>query len=116
MILVWGPGTDAPIEKVFEALEARGADIFHIDEGDLKSLRYDIVLEQIAVVGSNRAGDELQLTMCAAFIFDRVNHFRPPRARCRWYCLPLVSQLLRLDTVTRDWPVVTASPHLWLHS
>lgn len=43
MILVWGPRTDAPIERVLEALEARGADIFHIDESDLESLRYDIV-------------------------------------------------------------------------
>ena len=45
MILVWGPRTDAPIERVLEALEARGADIFHIDESDLESLRYDIVFD-----------------------------------------------------------------------
>lgn len=43
MILVWGPRADAPIERVLEALEARGADVFHIDESDLESLRYDIV-------------------------------------------------------------------------
>ena len=43
MILVWGPRTDAPIERVLEALEARCADIFHVDESDLESLRYDIV-------------------------------------------------------------------------
>src|ERR1044072_4856827 len=44
MILVWGPRTDAPIERVLEALEARGADIFHVDdESDLTSLRYDVV-------------------------------------------------------------------------
>jgi len=43
MILVWGPQTDAPIERVLEALEMRGADVFHIDESDLESLRYDIV-------------------------------------------------------------------------
>ena len=43
MILVWGPRTDAPIERVLEALEARGADVFHIDENDLESLRYDVV-------------------------------------------------------------------------
>ena len=44
MILVWGPRTDAPVERVLEVLETRGADIFHIDENDLESLRYDIVL------------------------------------------------------------------------
>lgn len=43
MILVWGSRTDTPIERVLEALEARGADIFHVDESDLTSLRYDVV-------------------------------------------------------------------------
>ena len=45
MILVWGPRTDAPIERVLEALEVRGAEIFHVDETDLTSLRYDVVFE-----------------------------------------------------------------------
>lgn len=43
MILVWGPRTDAPVERMLEVLEKRGTDIFHIDEGDLELLRYDIV-------------------------------------------------------------------------
>ena len=43
MILVWGSQTDAPIERVLEALQSRGADIFHVEESDLASLRYDIV-------------------------------------------------------------------------
>ena len=43
MILVWGAQTDTPVARVLEALEALGADIYHIAESALTTLRYDIV-------------------------------------------------------------------------
>lgn len=43
MILVWGAQTDTPIASVLEALELRGADVYHIDESALATLQYDIV-------------------------------------------------------------------------
>ncbi len=43
MILVWGSRTDTPVERVLEALELRGADIYYIDESALTTLRYDLI-------------------------------------------------------------------------
>ncbi len=45
MILVWGSQTDPPIARMLEALVARGADVCHIDESALATLRYDIVFD-----------------------------------------------------------------------
>ena len=45
MILVWGPRTDTPIERVLEVLETRATEIFYVDDSDLASLRYDLVFD-----------------------------------------------------------------------
>jgi glutathione synthase/RimK-type ligase-like ATP-grasp enzyme len=51
MILVWGARTDSPIARVLEALELRGADMYHIDESALTTLRYDIVFGSSSPTG-----------------------------------------------------------------
>jgi glutathione synthase/RimK-type ligase-like ATP-grasp enzyme len=42
MIVVWGLRTDPPVARVLDALDAQGAEICHIDESALATLRYDI--------------------------------------------------------------------------
>lgn len=44
MILVWGPVDDPPIEHVCAALEARSADFAHLDDADLATLDYGVML------------------------------------------------------------------------
>lgn len=43
MILVWGSQTDPPVARVLDALAGRDADICHIDESALATIRYDLV-------------------------------------------------------------------------
>jgi glutathione synthase/RimK-type ligase-like ATP-grasp enzyme len=43
MILVWGSRTDPPVARVLDALDTRGAEVCHIDESALATMRYDIV-------------------------------------------------------------------------
>ena len=45
MNLVWGSLNDSPVERVLDALAARSAVTFHIDDNALEKLRYDILLE-----------------------------------------------------------------------
>lgn len=45
MILVWGSISDPPIASVLDALAARGAEKFHIEESALATLRYDIIFD-----------------------------------------------------------------------
>lgn len=47
MNLVWGALNDSPVERVLDALAARSAITFHIDENALEKLRYDILFESL---------------------------------------------------------------------
>jgi glutathione synthase/RimK-type ligase-like ATP-grasp enzyme len=51
MIFVWGSKRDTPVERVLEALEARGADIYYLAESALEKLRYDIVFSESSPSG-----------------------------------------------------------------
>ena len=44
MILVWGPSNDPPVERMISILQARGADLLHIDADVLATMRYDVSL------------------------------------------------------------------------
>jgi glutathione synthase/RimK-type ligase-like ATP-grasp enzyme len=56
MILVWGARTDTPIARVLEALELRGADVYHLDEGALTTLQYDIIFGSSSPAGWIESG------------------------------------------------------------
>ena len=44
MILVWGSSNDPPVERMISVLQARGADLLHVDEDVLATMRYDVSL------------------------------------------------------------------------
>jgi glutathione synthase/RimK-type ligase-like ATP-grasp enzyme len=44
VVLVWGPSDDPPIMRIVAALEERSADVVHLDDRDLGTLRYDVAL------------------------------------------------------------------------
>lgn len=45
MIIVWGPQDDPPTSSVLEELRSAGADVVHLSDTDLATLRYDVTLE-----------------------------------------------------------------------
>ena len=87
MILVWGSQTDAPIERVPEALQSRGADIFHVEESDLASLRYDIVFGATCGGWLELRGRRIETDDLRGSIFDQAKVFRVLRAGPRWFFL-----------------------------
>ena len=56
MILVWGSQDDTPVARVLEALEVRGADIYHVAESALENLKYDIVFSASSPSGWIESG------------------------------------------------------------
>jgi glutathione synthase/RimK-type ligase-like ATP-grasp enzyme len=56
MILVWGSQNDSPVARVLEALEARGAEIYHVAESALANLQYDIVFSASSPSGWIESG------------------------------------------------------------
>ena len=51
MILVWGPASDPPVERVVSVLRERAAELVHVDDQALPRLRYDIRLEGARATG-----------------------------------------------------------------